>query len=114
MTFFFHRFDASVQNHQQYCFGKRFVKVLTPYWCTTQCVRTQRSHAAELLLNYIRLVLTHVYHSMKQSIIMHENFDKPFAIAKNIDHESITDLELFFKTSIYYHLMVQYGAKILF
>ncbi len=28
-----------------------------PYWYTTQCVRTQRSHAAELLLNYIRLDL---------------------------------------------------------
>ncbi len=117
----------------KYCFGKIFVKVLMPYWCTTQCVRTQRSHAAELLLNYIRLDWTHVcflwnktlartihneviasenclfifeyyytqmfvyycrepsscmilgsnksYHSMKQSIILHENFDKPFAIA---------------------------------
>ncbi len=37
-----------------YCFGKGFIKVLTPSWCITQCVRTQRSHAAELLLNYIR------------------------------------------------------------
>ncbi len=53
---------------------------------------------AELLSNYIRLDLTHVYycrepsscmvvgsnksyHSMKQSIILHGNFDKPFAIA---------------------------------
>ncbi len=128
-----------------YCFGKRFVKVLTPYWYTAQCVRTQRSHAAELLLGRFRkneaLLWHHTtllisgynstyvqgrrksitlrtphffwtcpielhqirflhmfvycrkpsscmivgsnksYHSMRQSIILHENFDKPFAIA---------------------------------
>ncbi len=80
---------------ETYCFGERFVKVLTAYWYTIQCVRTQRSHTAELLLNYIRLLFYYCrepsscmivgpnksYYSMKQSIILHENFDKPFAIA---------------------------------
>ena len=128
-----HLKSGSRTSYRTYCFGKKFVKVPTPFWCTTQCVRTQRPHAAELLLNYTRLDLSHVcllwnktlartihneviasenclfileyyytqmfvyycrepsscmivgsnksYHSMKQSMILHESFDRPFAIA---------------------------------
>ena len=36
-----------------YCFGRIFVGVITPSWCRPQCVRTQRSHAADCLSDYI-------------------------------------------------------------
>ncbi len=63
----------SVYSDTKYCFGKRFVTVcLTPYWCTTQCVRTQRSHTAELLFNYIRLDLN-VCLLVQGAVIMHDS-----------------------------------------
>ncbi len=61
-----------VKNNCKYRFGTGFVKVLTPYWCTTQCVRTQRYHEAELL-SCIIVGSKKSYHSMKKSIILQEN-----------------------------------------
>ena len=61
----------------EYCFGRRFVGVITPSWRRTQCVRTQRSHTADCLSIVRRLS----YHSMKQCRILHENLDNFFAKA---------------------------------